>query len=52
LSKNQQFSRRTTIAKKLDLGAEDLILFSAKTRAGLADLWAAITELVGDPSNV
>jgi GTP-binding protein len=52
LSKNQQFSRRKTIAKKLDLSAEDLILFSAKTRAGLADLWAAITELVGDASNV
>jgi GTP-binding protein len=52
LSKNQQFNRRAAIAKKMGLGAEDLILFSAKTRAGLADLWAAIEELVGEPSNV
>jgi GTP-binding protein len=51
LSKNQQIKRRAAIAEKLGYRAGDLILFSAKTRAGQADLWDAITELVGDTSD-
>ena len=46
LSKNKQIHRRKVIAKKLGLCAGDLILFSAKTRLGVPDLWEAIKELL------
>ena len=46
LSKNKQINRRKVIAKKLGLSAGDLILFSAKTRLGVPDLWEAIKELL------
>ena len=52
LSKNRQLGRRTAIAKKLGLETDDLILFSAKTRLGVRDLWEAISELVEEEQNV
>lgn len=51
LSKNKQIGRRAAIAKKLGMDAGDLILFSAKTRLGVPDLWEAIKELMGEDRN-
>ena len=39
------------IAKKLGLGTGDLILFSAKTRLGVPDLWDAIKELLDEEND-
>ena len=51
LSKNKQITRRKAIAKKLGLGTGDLILFSAKTRLGVPDLWEAIKELLEEEND-
>jgi len=51
LSKNQQNNRRTAIARELKIGAESLILFSAKTRQGVPALWKSISMLTGAGSN-
>jgi GTP-binding protein len=51
LSKNKQIGRRAAIAKKLGMDAGNLILFSAKTRLGVPDLWEAITELMSEERN-
>ena len=47
LSKNKQISRRSAIARDLDLDKKDLIMFSAKTRQGVATLWKSISLLTG-----
>jgi GTP-binding protein len=46
LSKTKQRKQALIIAAHLDIAAEDLILFSAKTRQGKNKVWAAIEELV------
>lgn len=48
VTKNKQFGRLATIAKELNLATDDLILFSAKTRQGLPDLWNSISNLIGN----
>ena len=52
LSKNKQINRRKVIAKRLGSSAGDLILFSAKTRLGVPDLWEAINELLDEEHDV
>lgn len=47
VTKNKQFGRLTAIAHELSLATDDLILFSAKTRQGLPDLWDSISNLIG-----
>ena len=47
VSKNKQMSRLSAIAVELNLAPDDLILFSAKTRKGLPDLWNSISQLIG-----
>ena len=42
LSKTRQMKQRFAIAKLLDMTPEQLILFSAKNRSGLSDVWHAI----------
>ncbi len=42
LSKNKQIKQRSIIGKKLGIPADELIGFSAKSRAGLANVWQAI----------
>lgn len=50
LSKLQQKNRRVIIAEALGLPHGDLILFSAKTRQGRDEVWAAIRDLcAGQP---
>lgn len=48
LSKSQQVVRRRNAAQALGLAAEELVLFSAKTRQGRDLLWQKITACVGD----
>jgi len=52
VSKNQQKNRRTAIARELKIEAENLILFSAKTRQGVPALWNSISMLTAVGSNV
>ncbi len=47
LSKNKQLTRRSAIARDLDLDKQALTLFSAKTRQGVATLWRSISNLTG-----
>ncbi len=42
LSKNKQIKQRIIIGKKLGMPSDELIGFSAKSRAGLKDVWEAI----------
>lgn len=42
LSKTRQMKQRFSISKLLDMPPEQLILFSAKNRSGLLDVWRAI----------
>jgi len=42
LSKNKQIKQRSTIGKKLGMPADELLGFSAKSRAGLNHVWQAI----------
>lgn len=44
LSKTRQMKQRFAIAKLLDMTPEQLILFSAKNRSGLSDVWHAIED--------
>jgi GTP-binding protein len=48
LSKSKQTVQRRKAAETLGLTADDLILFSAKTRQGRDVLWQKITTCVGD----
>ena len=50
VSKNKLTHRLSAIAVELNLAPEDLILFSAKTRKGLPDLWNSISQLIGTPT--
>jgi GTP-binding protein len=47
LSANGQASRRQAVARALALDPRRLILFSARTRQGVAEAWAAIEALLG-----
>jgi GTP-binding protein len=46
LKRSKQISQKKQIADTLDIGPEDLILFSAKTRLGRNRLWEALTALL------
>ncbi len=46
LSKNRRINQMKAISGDLGIPADNLILFSAKTRQGLADVWAAIDHLL------
>lgn len=48
LSKTRQMKQRFAIAKLLDMTPEQLILFSAKSRSGLSDVWHAIEHHLKD----
>ena len=48
LSKTRQMKQRFAIAKLLDMTPEQLILFSAKNRSGLSDVWHAIEHHLKD----
>lgn len=48
LSKTRQMKQRFAIAKLLDMTPEQLILFSAKNRSGLSDVWHAIEDHLKD----
>lgn len=47
LSKNKQIGRRAAIAAALGIDLRNLILFSAKTRQGVPELWRVISSLTG-----
>lgn len=47
LSSNRQTVQQAAAARALDVAPTDLILFSAKTRRGYADLWRAIDAVIG-----
>ncbi|MFW5901793.1 MAG: ribosome biogenesis GTP-binding protein YihA/YsxC [Thermodesulfobacteriota bacterium] len=50
LAKNRQINQMKAIAGDLGLSADELILFSAKTRQGMKDVWAAVDHLLeGEP---
>lgn len=46
ISKNQQAVRRSAIKNALPMVSDDLICFSAKTRAGKEKVWDAILKLI------
>lgn len=46
LAKNRRINQRQAIATDLGLSADELICFSAKTRQGMNDVWAAIDHLL------
>ena len=46
LSKTKQDKQRAAVAGSLAVNADDLILFSAKTRKGREDVWRAIEHLL------
>ena len=46
LSKTKQAKQRAAVARTLARDAGDLILFSAKSRRGRADVWQAIDQLL------
>lgn len=46
LSKNHQNKQRTLISRTLDLAADQLILFSSKTRLGKEAIWEKIDALL------
>ena len=46
LSKNKQTTQRKVIAGALSFPKEEMILFSAKSRLGIDDLWNAIERLI------
>ena len=48
LSKTRQMKQRFVIAKLLDMTPGQLILFSAKNRSGLSDVWHAIEHHLKD----
>ena len=48
LAKNKRINQMHAIARELGMTAENLICFSAKTRMGLADVWAAIDHLLAE----
>ena len=48
LAKNKRIKQMQAIARELDITADDLICFSAKTRMGLSDVWAAIDHLLAE----
>jgi len=48
LSKNKQIRQRSIIGKKLGMPSDELIGFSAKTRAGLTDVWQAIESFLNE----
>jgi GTP-binding protein len=50
LAKNKRIKQMQAIAKELGIIADDLICFSAKTRMGLSDVWAAIDHLLTEPA--
>ncbi len=50
LSKNKRINQLKAIAKDLGMTEEDMICFSAKTRMGMNDVWAAIDHLLTDAS--
>ena len=47
LSKNKQVKQHHLIARALERGIDDFILFSAKSRRGRDQLWDAILSIVG-----
>jgi len=47
LSRSQQLQRRARIARNLGIPPERFVLFSAKTRQGVPELWEAILALAG-----
>jgi len=48
LAKNKRIKQMQAIARELDITTDDLICFSAKTRMGLSDVWAAIDHLLAE----
>lgn len=48
LSKSKRINQINAIAKELGITADDLICFSAKTRMGVSDVWAAIDHLLAE----
>lgn len=50
LSKSKRINQINAIAKELGITAADLLCFSAKTRMGLNDVWAAIDHLLAEAS--
>lgn len=48
LARNKRIKQMQTIARELGIGMDSLICFSAKTRMGLADVWAAIDHLLAE----
>lgn len=50
LSKSKRINQINAIAKELGITAADLLCFSAKTRMGLSDVWAAIDHLLAEAS--
>jgi len=48
ISKSQQIKQRSAIAKLLGMGLEQLILFSAKKKTGVANVWRAIDRYMKD----
>ena len=48
LAKNRRIKQMHAIAGELGITADDLICFSAKTRMGLSDVWAAIDHLLAE----
>ena len=46
VSRSRQQTRRITIAGQLPVAPDQVIVFSAKTRQGRADVWAAIGSLL------
>jgi len=48
LSKSKRINQINAIAKELGITAADLLCFSAKTRMGLSDVWAAIDHLLAE----
>ena len=48
LSKNKQIKQRNIIAKELGMPVDELISFSAKSRAGLARVWRAIEHFLNE----
>jgi len=51
LSKNKQTKQQHLIARALERGTEDFILFSAKTRRGKDALWRSILSIVDIENN-
>ena len=48
LAKNKQINQMQAIARELGIATDNLICFSAKTRMGLSDVWAAIDHLLAE----